>query len=85
LDTQEAVLGECTFGGANGHQIGKIHLGWEVDIQGFPTSQPELSLDVGKCFKISLKGALRVEITTLRVEVFDPVFIFQLRKRSQFD
>jgi len=32
LDTQEVVLEDCNFGGANGHQIEKFHLGWKVDI-----------------------------------------------------
>ena len=60
LDTHEAVLGDCNFGGANGHQIEKLHLGWRVDIQTFPTSPLVPHLDVGKCLKSGLKGALRV-------------------------
>ena len=32
FDIQEAVLGDCNFGGANDHQIPKFHLGWKVDI-----------------------------------------------------
>ena len=38
FDTQEAVLGDFNFGGENGHQIQKFHLGWKLDIQTFPTS-----------------------------------------------
>jgi len=55
--TQEAILGECTFGGANGHQIGKFHLGWKVDRQGFLERQPKLNLDFRNCLKISRKVA----------------------------
>jgi len=60
LDTQVVALGECSFGGVNGHKIGKFHFGWKVDIQGFPTSQLELNFDAGKCPKNRWKGALRV-------------------------
>ena len=31
FDTQEAVLGEWTFGGENGGQIEIFHFGWKVD------------------------------------------------------
>ncbi|WP_208081150.1 hypothetical protein, partial [Bacteroides uniformis] len=47
----EVPLGECGFGGSNQLQIHKFHLGWKVDIQGFPTSYPELNLDTRKPFK----------------------------------
>jgi len=83
LDTQEAVLGECTFGGANGHQIEKFHLGWKVDIQTFPTSPPELNLDAGKCPKSGLKGALRVGFWRATHKDIFQNFHLQLRKRSQ--
>ena len=35
FDTQEAVLGDWRFGGANEHQIQKFYLGWKVDRQAF--------------------------------------------------
>jgi len=57
LDTQVAALGECNFVEVNGHQIGKFYLGWKVDMQGFPTSQPKLNLDVRKYPKSRWKGA----------------------------
>ena len=37
FDTQEEILGDRHFGGANGHQIQKFHLGWKLYIQTFPT------------------------------------------------
>ena len=61
FDTQEAVLGDCNFGGANGHQIQKFHLGWKVDIQKFPKSPLLPHLDAEKCPKSGLKGMLHVE------------------------
>ena len=84
LDTREAVLGEFIFRGANGNQIEKFYLGWKVDIQGFPTSYHELNLDVGKCPKNRLKGALRIGIRALRIGVFGPIFILQLRNSASF-
>ena len=53
-------MGECTFGGENGHQIGKFHLGWKLDIQTFPTSYCDLNLDTGKCPESRWKGARRI-------------------------
>jgi len=61
FDTQEAVLGDCNFGGANGHQIQKFHLGWKVDIQTFPTSPLLPHLDTWKCLKSCSKGARPVQ------------------------
>ena len=60
LHQQEVLLGEWSFGGENELQIGKLHLGWIANIQGFPTSYHELNLDSGKCPKIRLKDVLRV-------------------------
>ena len=80
LDTQEAVLGDCNFGGANGHQIEKFHLGWRVEIQKFPTSPRFPHLDAGKCLKSGLKGALRVEKWRATRQGNLPVFHLQLRK-----
>ena len=57
FDTQEAVLGDCNFGGANDNQIQKFHLGWKVDIQTFPTSPLLPQLDTWNCLKSSSKGA----------------------------
>ena len=51
LDTQEVVLGDCNFGGANDYQIEKFHLGWRVDIQNFPESPLVPHLNAGKCLK----------------------------------
>ena len=58
LHQQGVLLGERSFGGSNELQIYKFHLGWIVNIQGFPTSYHELNLDAGKCLKIRMKGAL---------------------------
>jgi len=84
LQQQEISLGECNFEGANELQIEKFHLGWKVDIQGFPTSYRELNLDARKCLKNRLKGVLRIGIRALRIEVFGPVFILQLRNSASF-
>ena len=80
LDTQEAVLGDCNFGVANGHQIDKFYLGWKVDIQTFPTSPLFPHLDAGKCPKSGLKGALRVEKWRATCWENLPVLHLQLRK-----
>jgi len=45
------VLGEWTFGGANGGQIEKFHLVWKVDRKIFPTSTPGAHLDTRKASK----------------------------------
>jgi len=80
LDTQEAVLGDCIFGGENWHQIEKFHLGWRVDIQTFPTSPLVPHLDARKFPKSGLKGALRVEKWRATHQGNLPVFHLQLRK-----
>jgi len=80
LDTQEAVLGDCNFEEANGHQIEKFHLGWKVDIQTFPTCLLLRHLDAGKCLKSWLKGALRVENWGATHQDILPVFHLQLNK-----
>jgi len=61
FDTQEVVLGDSNFGGENGHQIQKFHLGWKVDIQNFPTIPLFPHLDTWKFLKIFSKGALRIQ------------------------
>jgi len=83
FDTQEAVLGDCNFGGENGHQIHKFHLGWKVDIQTFPTSPILPHLDTGKCLKIWPKGALRVENQGATHQAIFTEFHLQLSK-TQF-
>jgi len=45
------MLGEWTFGEANGGKIEKFHLGWKVDRQTFPASTPGAHLDIGKASK----------------------------------
>ena len=57
LHQQEVPLGEWGFGGSNELQIQKFHLGWIVNIQGFPTSYHELNLDAGKYLKFRLENA----------------------------
>ena len=80
LDTQEVVLGDCNFGGANGHQIEKLHLGWKVDIPTFPTSLLLPHLDAWKCLKSWLKSALRVENWGATHQGNLPDFHLQLNK-----
>ena len=80
LDTQEAVLGDCIFGGANEPQIEQFHLGGKVDIYYFPTSPLVPHLDAGKCLKSGLKGALRVEKCRATRWENLPVLHLQLRK-----
>ena len=84
LDTQEEVLGECIFGGENGYEIKKFHLGWKVDIPKFPTSQPELNFDAMKCPKSGLKGVLGVEIWRTTHQGIFQFFISSSGKRNQF-
>ena len=55
------MLGELTFGGANGGQIEKFHLGWKVDRQTFPTRTLGVNVDTGKAFKSGSKQVLRIE------------------------
>ena len=74
LDTQEAVLGDLIFGGVNGKKIHKLHLGWKVDRQSFPTSYPALNLDSGKALKINLKVARHIEISGAAHWEFWPSF-----------
>jgi len=52
--TQEAVLAESIFGGANGLQIQKFKLFQKVDSTRFPTRYLALDLDFGKTSKIGL-------------------------------
>ena len=61
FDTQEVVLGENSFGGANESQIQKFHLCWKVDRKSFPTSPLGANLDTDKAFKIGSKRVLRIE------------------------
>lgn len=61
FDTQEAVLGDCNFGGVNGHQIPKFNLGWKLDIPSFPTSLRSPHWDTWKCLKSYSKCARPLE------------------------
>jgi len=51
------VLGEWTFGGVNGGQIEKFHLGWKVDRQAVPKTTPIAHLDIGTASKSGPKQA----------------------------
>ena len=85
FDTQEAVLGDCNFGGANDHQIQKFHLGWKVDIQTFPTSPLLPHLDTWKYLKISSKVARPVQKEGATRWESLPIFHLQLRNSPSFD
>jgi len=43
------------FGGENGGQIEKFHLGWKVDRKIFPESTPGAHLDIRKASKTGYK------------------------------
>ena len=58
--TQEAVLGDFIFGGANGLQIKKFKLSQKVDSPSFPMSYSEPDLDFGKPSKTGLEKVLRI-------------------------
>ena len=74
LYTQEPVLGDWTFGGSNGHQIKKFHLGWKVDRKVLPTSYHEINFDFGKFLQITSKVVLRIEILGAVHRGFWPIF-----------
>ena len=74
LHTQEEVLGDFIFGGENGNQIQKFHLGWKVDRKGFPTSYLALNFDFRKALKISLKLVLCIEISGAAHREIWPIF-----------
>ena len=78
------IIGRLRFDRENELQIGKFHLVWKVDIQGFPTSYHELNLDFRKFPKNRLNGALHIGIRALRIGVVGPVFILQLRNSASF-
>ena len=65
--TQEAVLGESIFGGANGLQILKFILFQKVDSISFPISYPTPVLDCGTPSKIGLEKALHIGSMALRI------------------
>ena len=66
LATQEAILGDCNFGGENGLQIKKFKLFHNLDSQEFIMSYLVPNLDLGKPSKSSLEKALRTEKMALR-------------------
>jgi len=47
------MLGELSFGGANGGKIQKFHFFWKADRQTLPTSILGANLDTGKASKSS--------------------------------
>jgi len=72
FDTQEAVLGDCSFGGTNRHQIQTFHLSRKVDRHGFSTSTLGLNLDFGKGFKTSSKVARHIQFLARRIDTQRP-------------
>ena len=85
FDTQEAVLGDWSFGGENGCQIQKFHLGWKLDRQVFPKSTLGLNFYFRKSLKISTKVVRRIQKLARRTKVFCPIFHLLAQKFGQFD
>ena len=73
--TQEAVLGESTFGGENELQIRKIKLFQKLDRQGFPTSQLEPNLETRKASKTGPEVELRIKFLALCIKLILPVLL----------
>ena len=67
------MLGEWTFGGANGGKNKKFHLGWNVDRQTFPESTPGVHFNIGKASKSGSKQVKRIENQARRIEEKLPV------------
>ena len=80
FDTQEAVLGDCNFGGANDHQIQKFHLGWKVDRPIFPMSHLAPDLDQWNPLKSCCKGARPFEQGARPFEPALPELTFFVKK-----
>jgi len=71
--TQEAVLGELTFGGVNGGQMEKFHLSWKVDRHKFTISKLGANLELRKAYKSGSKQVLHIENQALRIKEKLPV------------
>ena len=69
------VLGDLIFDKENELQIGKLHLGWIANIQGFPMSYHELNLDAEKYLKFRLE---KMRPTRLKCDPLKFLLNFQL-------
>ena len=80
-----STFGRIIFGGENDLQIGKFHLGWIANIQGFLKRYHVLNLDVGKCPKSRLKGALRIWLRRATYIDFWSIFHLPAQDFGQLD